>query len=166
MNALRSGYRVFCRIEQAFVGVLIVGITGLVFVSAIARGVGYPLNWATDLALLAFAWLVFIGADVALKQSDFMRVDLLVKRFPLAVQKALYYTFAIMAIGLLAIIIVQGVPLAIDNAKRLFQTLGISYAWATVSAPVGSFLMIVTISIRLVQYWGKNEIVVDAKEAI
>ncbi|GHV88312.1 hypothetical protein AGMMS50267_06720 [Spirochaetia bacterium] len=95
-----------------------------------------------------------------------MRVDMLIAVFPKKVQKALYYLWYVAAIAFLGMLVRFGIPLCFDNAKRLFQTLGISYSWATVSVPIGSVLLIITIVIKLVSHWKETEITVKAKEAI
>jgi C4-dicarboxylate transporter, DctQ subunit len=166
-NLLRRGYEALGKVEEAVVVVFISFITFLIFVSAMTRTFGYPLNWAVDLSLLMFAWVVFLGADVALRHADFIRFDLVIKRLPQVVQKVLYYLYNLMAIGFFGLIIYYGFPLAFDNAKRLFQTLGVSYLWATLSAPVGSILLIITIIVKLVDNWGRKEVaVVEGSEAI
>lgn len=166
MKRARAVYEAIGKMELVIVATFISLITLLVFVSALARFVGHPLNWAVDLSLLLFAWVVFLGADVALRHDDFIRVDLLINRFPMKVQKFLYYLYNIMAIGFFSLIVAFGFPLAIENAKRLFQTLGISYSWATISAPIGSILLILTIIVRLIDRWDEKEIVVVGREAI
>ena len=138
----------------------------MVFISAIARGLKHPLNWAQDMALLLFAWVVFLGADCALRRADFVRVDMVIRYFPHRLQKFLYYFFYIVSIGFLGILVRFGIPLCIENSKRLFQTLGISYSWATVSAPVGAVLLTITIILRLVKRRHETEIKVEGKEAI
>jgi TRAP-type C4-dicarboxylate transport system permease small subunit len=149
-------------IVAAFVGI----ITFLVFLSAVARGLNHPLNWAQDMALLLFAWVVFLGADSALRKADFVRVDMLVRIFPMKLQKFLYYFFYVIIIVFLGILVRFGIPLCIENSKRLFQTLGITYSWATISAPVGSLLMIITIVLKLIKRWNEKEIKIEGKEAI
>ncbi|MDR2097618.1 MAG: TRAP transporter small permease [Spirochaetaceae bacterium] len=166
MKVLKMIYGVFCKTEEFLVSLFIAVITFLVFISAIARGLSHPLNWATDVSLLLFAWLVFFGADSALRKADFVRVDMLVIRLPEKVQKFLYYFMYVLSIGFLCVMIRFGIPLSIENSKRLFQTLGISYSWATISAPVGSILLIITIIIKLVSRWKDKKIVVESKEAI
>jgi TRAP-type C4-dicarboxylate transport system permease small subunit len=148
------------------VAVFVALVTFLVFISAVARGINHPINWAQDLALLLFAWVVFLGADSALRKADFVRVDMLIMHFPPKVQKFLYYFFYVVIIGFLGILVRYGIPLCISNSKRLFQTLGISYSWATISAPVGSILLTITIVLKMVKNWHKETIKVEAKEAI
>jgi TRAP-type C4-dicarboxylate transport system permease small subunit len=166
MEVLKLFYGYFCKLEEFLVSLFIAVITFLVFISAIARGLSHPLNWATDISLLLFAWLVFLGADTALRKADFVRVDMLVIRFPEKLQKFLYYFMYVLSIGFLCVLIRFGIPLSIENSKRLFQTLGISYSWATISAPVGSVLLIITIILKLVSHWKDKNIKVESKEAI
>jgi TRAP-type C4-dicarboxylate transport system permease small subunit len=166
MKSIGKIYRGFCKIEEGIVAAFVGIITFLVFISAIARGINHPLNWAQDMALLLFAWVVFLGADCALRRADFVRVDMVIRFFPHKVQKFLYYFFYIVSIGFLGILARFGIPLCFENSKRLFQTLGISYSWATISVPVGAMLLIITIILRLVKRWNEAEIKVEGKEAI
>ncbi|MDR1302289.1 MAG: TRAP transporter small permease [Treponema sp.] len=166
MKQIQTVYRWFCKLEELLVSTFIAVITFLVFISAVARSARHPLNWAQDVSLLLFAWVVFLGADLALRKADFVRVDMLVSRFPEKVQKILYYVMYFLAIGFLVILVVYGFPLSASNAKRLFQTLGISYSWATISVPVGSILLTITIVLKLIARWKEKKIVVQGKEAI
>lgn len=166
MKQLKAIYSGFCKVEEFIVSSSLAIITFMVFLSAVARGIKHPVNWAQDLSLLLFAWVVFLGADLALRKADFVRVDMLIIHFPLKVQKFLYYFFYCAAIGFLGILIRYGIPLSIENSKRLFQTLGISYSWATISAPVGSILLIITIVLKLIAHWKDEKIESQGKEAI
>jgi TRAP-type C4-dicarboxylate transport system permease small subunit len=159
-------YRWFCKLEELIVSGFVAVITFLVFISAVARSVKHPLNWAQDVSLLLFAWVVFLGADLALRKADFVRVDMLVSHFPAKVQKVLYYLMYLIALVFLGVLVCFGFPLSMENSKRLFQTLGISYSWATISAPVGSILLIITISLKLIAHWKDKTILIQGKEAI
>lgn len=143
---------------------LLCTISGLVFVSAVARTIRKPLNWAQDVSLLLFAWLVFLGADSVLRKQDFISVEMLVKIFPKKVRTFLYYFWYGVALVFLGVLVRYGIPLCLLNAKRLFQTLGISYSWATASVPVGSIFLIITIVIKLVQHHkGETNAVAESK---
>lgn len=166
MEIIKAAYRVFCKVEETIVAVFVAVITFLIFISAIARGVGHPINWAPDTSLLLLSWVVFLGADSALRRADFIRVDMLLLRFPLKVQKFLYYFYYIAIILFLLLLIRFGIPLSLENTKRNFQGMEISYSWATVSAPVGAFLMIVTIILKLRRRWKEKVIKSEGREAI
>jgi len=165
MKVLAAVYKWFCRIEEAIVAVFIVSITFLIFISAIARSLNHPLNWAPDTALLLLAWVVFLGADIALRRADFIRVDILLRRFPVKVKKFLYYLYYVAIIMFLGLLVRFGIPLAIANYRRTFQALEISYAWATISAPVGALFMIITIILKLVKNWNISDPQAEGKEA-
>jgi TRAP-type C4-dicarboxylate transport system permease small subunit len=168
MKFIALCYRGFCKAEEFIVAAFVGIITFLVFISAIARlpAINHPINWAQDFSLLLFAWVVFLGADLALRKAEFVRVDMVVSRFPNRVQKALYYFFYVIIIVFLGILIRYGIPLCVSNQKRLFQTLGISYSWATASVPIGSFLLIITIILKLIAHRNDDSITVQGKEAI
>ncbi len=153
---MRRVYGAFCRIEEFVVGTFIVTVTALVFLSAVARTIKHPINWAQDVSLLLFAWTVFLGADVALREKDFVNVDMLVSRFPERIRTVLYYLWNTVIIGFLFLLIRFGIPLSIDNSKRLFQTLGISYSWASISVPIGALFMMVTVILKLIVHIRNN----------
>lgn len=145
---MKKAYALICKIEEKIVTVFLIAIAFLVFISAIFRTLKYPLNWATDLSLLLFAWVVFLGADMALRNTDLVNVDLFVKKLPEKVQKFLQLTWNLVIIAFLILLIRYGIPLALDSSKRLFQTLGISYSWATISVPAGAMFMLISMSIK------------------
>lgn len=76
---MKKAYEYFCKLEESFVKLFLVSITLLVFVSAITRTFKYPLNWATDVSLLLFAWVIFLGADMALRNTNLVSVDIILK---------------------------------------------------------------------------------------
>jgi C4-dicarboxylate transporter, DctQ subunit len=146
---MKTLYNKFCRFEELLVQVSLATITFLVFSSAISRSLSVPINWAIDASMLLFAWTVFLGADVALRNTGLVKVDLIIKHLPSGAQKTLYVLWQIIIIVFLISLVLYGIPLSIESSKRLFWTLGISYSWATISVPVGSILMIITTGIRL-----------------
>src|SRR5271169_5353681 len=58
----------------AEIGVLLAGI--------IARAVGAPLTWSDELASILFLWLAMLGAVIALRRGEHMRMTALVRRLP------------------------------------------------------------------------------------
>ena len=148
---MKKVYEKFCRLEQWIAMLLLAGITVLVFVSAITRTFGFPLNWAQDAALIMFAWLSFIGGDIALHSTGLIGIDLIVKHFPKAVQKGIDIAFKIVMLAFLAVLVVNGYSYVMTGSKRLITTLNMSYAWVTASVPVGALLMIISVSQNLVR---------------
>lgn len=153
---MKTLYAYFCKIEESVVQLFLCMVVFLVFISAVFRTFKYPLNWATDLSMLLFAWIVFLGADMALRNTELVNVDLLLKRFSRKNRTHLYIIFNILILAFLASLIWFGIPLAVESTKRLFQTLGISYSWATVSVPFGAFLMMITTVLKIKKAYTQN----------
>ena len=55
----------------------------------------------------------------------------------------------LLMLGLLIIFIKYGYKLCMSNLKRSFQTVGVSYAWATASLPVSSVFMAITAIVNI-----------------
>ena len=99
---MKKAYEKFCQLEQWIAMLLLAGITVLVFGSAMMRTIGFPLNWAQDAALIMFAWLSFIGGDIALHSTGLIGVDMIVTHFPKSVQKAIDIVFKVVMLVFLA----------------------------------------------------------------
>ncbi|MEA4934077.1 MAG: TRAP transporter small permease [Lawsonibacter sp.] len=160
---MKKIYNKFCRFEQIFAMLLLFCIAALVFISAMFRTFKHPLNWAQDAALLAFAWMIFLGSDLAIRNTRLIGIDVFVKYFPKSVQKWLSIAFQAIIIGFLCVLVYYGYTMVITGLQRSISTLGISYAWVTAAVPVGALLMIFSELIRMVQAiqtpiekWGAN----------
>lgn len=122
-----------------------------VFAAAVLRFFGIDMSISTDLAQLTFAWISFIGADLAMRKDRHMGVDVVTSKLSGAVQNGLRLFNYVLALVFLLIIVYFGINLCIVNAARKYQTLYISYSWATVSCPIGCALMCVTAVKRIVE---------------
>jgi TRAP-type C4-dicarboxylate transport system permease small subunit len=151
MNKIKILYKKFAKVEELITSLMLVAITILVFLSAVARTIHHPLNWAIDLSLLLFAWEVFLGGDIAIRNTKLIGVEILANKFPPKGQKTLKIVFFYMIIVFCAVLTYYGIILSLDNVKRLFQVLAISYSWCTLSVSVGSFLMIISSFIRITE---------------
>ncbi len=152
------------RAEQVIGSIMLVAVVLLVFISAVVRLTpNVNMIWSVDASQLMFIWISMIGADLALKKHSHMGVDLLVKRFPEKMQKVLALGSYILCLGFSVFVTYWGVILCMKNALRSYQTLKISYSFATAAVPVLSVLMILTLIeqiIDLIRHW-KEPIVVD-----
>ncbi len=151
------------KLEELISSVLLCLISVLVFVSAVTRTFGRPINWTQDVALLAFAWLTFLGADVLAKSGKLINIDMVIYKLPKGLQKFLGVIFDLMILAFLAVLIVYGYKLVSQSWHRMFNTLKLSYAWCTMAVPVGTFLLFTTMSwrtycdiMRPVEKWGQN----------
>lgn len=148
---MKKIYDKFCKFEEWVALILLAGLTVLVFIAALMRTFKMPLNWAQDVALVAFAWLIFLGSDIAIRGPGLIGVDLFVRKFPPVIQKGLDILFKVIIIAFLGVLVVYGFQMTVSGWTRQITTLHISYSWVTMAVPVGSFLMIISTMIRLVE---------------
>ena len=148
---MKKVYRAFCKFEEILAMVLLGGLAALVFISALMRTLKHPLNWAQDVALVAFAWLIFFGSDIAVRGSGLIGIDMLVKHFPKKVQKGLDILFKILILIFLGILVYYGIIMTSTGWKRQITALEISYGWVIMAVPTGSFFMIISTIIKLVE---------------
>ncbi len=155
-QGVKALYAKFCWLEKWLAAGLLMAIATLVFVSAVARFkyINHPLNWAVDISMLFFAWLVFLGGDIVVRETNLISVDILVNHLPAGLRKFLKVFFLFAMILFLAVLVRYGVPLLISNWKRQFQSMELSYSWCTLAVPVGSLLMIVSCCIKLAEALG------------
>lgn len=148
---MRKLYDRFCRFEEMLALFLLASIAGLVFISALMRYAKHPLNWAQDVALVAFAWMIFLGSDIAIRGPGLIGIDLLVKRFPPVCQKGLDVLFKLVIIAFLLVLVVNGYAMTVQGWSRQIAALHVSYGVVTMAVPVGALLMIISTAIRLAE---------------
>lgn len=135
-------YRAELFVSKFFLAV----IAALVFGAAIARTIGIPIVWAVDAATLLFAWCVFFGADLAIKEDKLVSIDVLIKYFPDKTQHYLKLFNQFVIALFLIFLIGFGTWLSYTTRFRTFQGIPeISYTWVTISVPIGSALMLSTL---------------------
>lgn len=157
---MKKLYEKFCGLEQWLALLLLAGITLLVFLAAISRTFGYPINWAQDAALVMFAWMCFLGGDIAVRTTGLIGVDMFVKMLPVTIQKVLDIAFKIIILVFLAALVIYGYQYAKGYSRRMITTLNISYAWVTSCVPVGAFLMFINTAVNLIEslrHWRDKE---------
>ncbi len=145
---MKTLYRYYCRVQEILVGTGFMGIVLLTFMNAVLRVLDNPIITADDISLLLFSWVALMGADVAMRYSRLVGMDILTTKLPPKVQKATQLVVFVIMMGALVLFAIYGYRLAVNNWNRTFNTLPISYGWVTLSLPVCSVMMILTASIK------------------
>ena len=146
---LQKAYRIYCRTEEIIVGLCFSGVVILTFMNAVLRFFKRPIVTADDICLLLFAWAALLGADVALRYSRLVGMDMFVNKLAPKVQKLLQILVYFIMIAAMMLIIRYGFQLAARNWPRFLNTLPISYGYVTISLPVSCILMIFTSTIKI-----------------
>lgn len=149
-HGIKRAYDLVCRIEAIVAALFLITTVVVIFSLAIFRTFDVPIHWALDTALLVFAWGVFLGADVAFREDKLVNVDFVLTRMPGRLQQSVQlFLYLLMGLFLVALIYF-GVDLSISTQHRSFQGIpALSYTWVTVSMPISSLLMLITLSIKV-----------------
>ncbi len=99
-----------------------------------------PMIWTSDLALLLFTWLVFIGAATGLRAGAHYVVDMLPTHRP-RVALAAEILSIVAGVCVVWILSVHGWTLAQMRASGEVQSLGLSRFWIYLALPVSGWIM-------------------------
>ena len=146
---MKKVYKAYCTLEKYLVMAAFFTIMVLTFFNVFLRMANRPVIWADDICLLLFSWCAFMGADMAMRANRLVGMDILTSALPIRVQKVLQLVVYLFMIAVLSLFVVQGFGLAKLNWLRFMNSLRLSYGWATLSLPVGSCQMILTLIIKV-----------------
>ncbi len=121
-----------------------------------------PLVWSDELASILFLWLSMLGAVVALRRGEHMRMTAFVARLR-PDTRALFDTFAITAsVAFLALVAWPAIDYAHEESFVVTPALEISNAWRASAIPAGIALMGVVALLRLLRVCTLRQIAVAA----
>ncbi len=130
--------------EEALTSALLLVIVILVFIAALTRYLGSPINWSVDIAQALFVWVVFIGANQAMRSSGHIGVSLVTDRLPPVTRTLIEIGVGLIVAMFFIAIIVYGIQVSIVNYGRILQSLPVSYSFVTLAVPCGALLMLIT----------------------
>lgn len=149
---MRRIYDFIGKLEIFITGILLVLMVIFVFIAGVSRTLRNPIYWANPLASFLFAWAAMFAMDAAYRQNKLMNVDLLVKRFPDKIQRYIRVFNYFVILAFLIYLIIYGVQLSFIMRYRTFEGMyGFSYMWTTLSIPVGSFLLVITTIVKIIE---------------
>lgn len=140
-------YKLYCKAEEALVGLFFIVIVALTFMNAVLRLLGSPIIYADDICMLLFSWTALMGADVAMRYCRLVGMDILTSKLNAKVQKIIGLIVQVIMIVMLVVLIKGGIKIVKLNGSRPFNTLesfGIRYGAVTTAIPVCCSMMILT----------------------
>ncbi|MGP4040188.1 TRAP transporter small permease [Gracilibacillus sp. D59] len=141
--------RYYVKIENFITNILMFGVVVFVFIAAVMRWVGYPIVWSVEFAQFLFVWVIFLGANRALRNNKHIGVDFFTKRMPEKVRNIVQIFTMFTIIVFLVYVGIFGILLSIENSARSIGNLSLSYSLITVAAPIGCLLMVITILLKI-----------------
>ena len=108
-----------------------------------------PLVWSDELAGILFLWLSMLGAVVALRRGEHMRMTAFVAKAPASTRAFLDVLAIAAALAFLLLIAHPAYEYASEEAAIVTPAMEISNAWRASALPIGIGLMIVVGLLRL-----------------
>jgi TRAP-type C4-dicarboxylate transport system permease small subunit len=105
-------------------------------------GFNTSLDWGEDMARMLFVWTMFLAIPLGVKEGAHIGIELVVKLFPVSLQRALTRIMASLAGVLMATICWQAALLVIDQWDENLPTLTVSTALFMVPVCIGAALSI------------------------
>lgn len=131
-------------LEDLVASAFLIVTTILVIINIIMR---YILNsglvWSEEVATGCFVWSVFIGAVAVFKHRGHVGVDLLVKRFPAALQKVVRLLTDLILVVLNGYMAYLSVLYIQTSYTKMTPVLGVSSAYISTSVLIAFVLMTV-----------------------
>src|ERR1700751_5823964 len=137
--------RVIGRIVEMLAGALVALETLILFAGVVARYVLHaPLVWSDELASILFLWLAMLGAVIAYRRAEHMRMSALIDKA--APGRRAFFEALALCVGLafLAFVLKPAIDYAVDEAAVVTPALELSTVWRAAALPVGIALMLLT----------------------
>jgi tripartite ATP-independent transporter DctM subunit len=132
---------------------LVMADIAVLFAGVFARFVlQRPLVWSDELASILFVWLAMLGAVIALRRGEHMRMTALVSKFGPHGRELFEGIATCGALAFLAMVAWPAWQYAADEGAITTPALEISNLWRAAALPVGIVLMAAFALLRLVRH--------------
>src|ERR1700724_1788884 len=149
LASLEHGLGMLVEIPAA---VLVVAEIVILFAGVVARyGLHQPLIWSDELASILFLWLAMLGAAVAFRRAEHMRMTAIVASAKPAMRAYLDLIATCAALAFLLLIAWPSWEYAYEESFITTPALQIANIWRAAALPVGIGLMAVFALVRLVR---------------
>src|ERR1700757_5206994 len=134
----------------------------ILFAGVVARyGLHRPLIWSDELASILFLWLAMLGAAVAFRRAEHMRMTAVVASARPATRAYLDVVATSAALAFLLMIVAPSYQYAYEESFITTPALQISNSWRAAALPVGICLMVLFALLRLLRV-GDTKLVLQA----
>lgn len=128
---------------EAVCGALLVVIALLMTVQVFTRYVlEQPLTWSDEIISLAFTWLCFLGAAVALKHRGHIGLTFIVELCPPALRRVWIAAIGLVVTGFLAVLVYAGWKMTALVHDQLSAALEMPMSYFYAALPLSAVLMI------------------------
>lgn len=137
---------------EAAAALLVVADIAILFAGVVSRYVFHrPILWSDELASILFLWMAMLGAAVALRRGEHMRMTAIVGMVSPPVRAFLEVLAVAAALTFLVLIVYPAYQFAHEELVITTPALEITNAWRAAALPVGSALMLFIALMRLLE---------------
>src|SRR5450631_3079002 len=138
------------RLVEIPAALLVIAEIVILFAGVVARyGLHRPLIWSDELASILFLWLAMLGAAVAFRRSEHMRMTAMVARARPRMRAYLDVVATCAALAFLLLIVWPAYDYAYEESFITTPALQIPNVWRAAALPVGVCLMALFAFLRL-----------------
>ena len=142
MLRLSEGKKILRNFEEIISGAaLVITVLVIIFNVTMRYLFNSSFNWAEEIATIAFAWVVFIGAAACYKRNMHIGIDVIVNILPENTRRAIELLVAIILPFLLGYLTYLSLVFSISAWEKPTAVLLIPYTWVDISATIGFALM-------------------------
>jgi len=117
-----------------------------VSIQVVARYIfNVTFSWGEEFPIFIFLWVSFIAAAVAYRDGSHLSVDFIANRFPLKVQKVIFYANLALSLAFMILLFYFEGQMTISVRQSTFVVIKISKAWCYAGIPLSCLLYIVFI---------------------
>lgn len=150
---MKKLYETYNKIERVILGLLLLSLIVMGFVSVICRFVlEIPLAWAEEFMLFSMVWVAYLGASAAANERKHVRVSLFVGMMPKKVQTIISLLADVLWVITGLILTYLGYIVTSNYITHHAVSLGGGYPYwvAAISIPIGMILMILRVIVSMV----------------
>jgi TRAP-type transport system small permease protein len=142
--ALRRLRWLLANFEEVATALLLAVMLGSVGVGVFWRFIlKQPLSWTEEVVLICMVWMCFLGASVVTKHKEHILIDFFIALAPRRVVRAMELFCQVIIIGVLAILLWQGIRLVDVTQDVTTIALGIPTMYMYAAIPVSALLMLI-----------------------
>lgn len=128
-----------------WIGITLMGfIVSLACANVVMRYViGRPWAWVEEITVFSFVWLTMFGATAVIMYEGHCSIDVLVRKLPPTVRRAVDIVVNLIVLITLALLIYYGTLLAIKGQNKLTPMLAIPYTYIDIAVPLSCGVMMI-----------------------
>lgn len=156
---LRRFDRALILLVECMVALLLAGEVLVLLAGVFCRYVlQSPIVWSDEFAATLFLWLSMLGAVLALRRGEHMRMTALVSRLSPTARAFVDALALTLSVTVLILVLLPASDYAIGELPILSPALQISDGWRAAALPVGTALMLVVGLVRLFEFCRPRDI--------